>query len=383
MIKAPLIRKPDLAAATTAKAPAPPPRRPAPQLVHAVLNRKEDERGRPGPAGNAASEHNAGAPQSELVVGSSNGPLQLKADAGGSENPRTAPIGLERLGGARLGGAFGYGRAEPEKGQAPASPGAKTVGQAKPDVMTSTTKNPAADKKTPDSRTIVGVSEIVQFSVGGAAANWSATLGTPKTGSKAATFVWTAPESAGSATVQATINATGAKSTKAMKVQLPSGISGEWMVDYKFEPPTAAAVGMKVRMTLAPLSVSFHNSEQLEVEGKATNVKGYFNPPKDKNPLKDKNPPKDLDLSHHPDTNWHQLSVGNTFVDNAGAGGYPKPWKKGSFEWQIPNHIRGQKSGTKGVKFATTTQTITIAEDGTMTVTKAGAFATRTPKPEK
>jgi hypothetical protein len=108
--------------------------------------------------------------------------------------------------------------------------------------------------------------------------------------------------------------------------------------------------------------------EAKEVSGGATNVSGYF-------------------LTHGM-PHWH--NSGDTFfpigqdnkdtaTDTASFSGYPKPWAKGGWDWQIPNHFRVKTEGGDGKKFTTVTQAFSMTANGESTVTKAGESVTRAP----
>ena len=105
MIKAPPIRKPEPAAARTAKIFHAPPRRPNAQLVHAVIQRKEDERTRK--PGGCRCESCVGKAknwlQRKLAIGSAHDPLEREADrvadqvlAGPARGIGRAPLKIQR-----------------------------------------------------------------------------------------------------------------------------------------------------------------------------------------------------------------------------------------------------------------------------------------------
>lgn len=57
----------------------------------------------------------------------------------------------------------------------------------------------------------------------------------------------------------------------------------------------------------------------------------------------------------------------------------PPKYSEGSFQWSIPNKYRVAGSGS-GTVFTTTTQLFQMTDTvGTMSVSKAGGAATRTP----
>lgn len=102
----------------------------------------------------------------------------------------------------------------------------------------------------------------------------------------------------------------------------------------------------------------------------ASNIQGYFEGRKGK-------------------FEWHDskdtfYSIDNNNVDSAtdeaGFWGYPPPWKKGRYDWVIPNHFRVISEGGDVKKFTEVNQIHTIeGTNGTAKITKAGAEVERTP----
>ena len=119
---------------------------------------------------------------------------------------------------------------------------------------------------------------------------------------------------------------------------------------------------------MLPTSVAFRNSAHQEVPGPAEDVEGYF-------ALKQE---EGHDLSHHPSGKWTHLSAKNTLLDDA-VHAVVKPWSQGGFKWRIPNKIRRYEGTGDGVACGETIQICTLADDGTMTVSKVGEFAKRSP----
>jgi hypothetical protein len=161
--------------------------------------------------------------------------------------------------------------------------------------------------------------------------------------------------------------ADGKESTVSMSVIEPDEIKAV----KKDEIASAAGrqgAGMHLTFNYYPKKVSFGNVEAKEVSGGATNVSGYF-------------------LTHGM-PHWH--NSGDTFfpigqdnkdtaTDTASFSGYPKPWAKGGWDWQIPNHFRVKTEGGDGKKFTTVTQAFSMTANGESTVTKAGESVTRAP----
>jgi hypothetical protein len=229
--------------------------------------------------------------------------------------------------------------------------------------ITHETKFDAPDGS-PKTRKNVGVGEEVKFTAP-KAGKWTASAGTPATLPNGATFDWTAPDRAASVTIK--FEADGKESTVSMTVIEPDEIKAV----KKDEIASAAGrqgAGMHLTFNYYPKKVSFGNVEAKEVSGGATNLSGYF-------------------LTHGM-PHWH--NSGDTFfpiqqdnqdsaTDTASFSGYPKPWAKGGWDWQIPNHFRVKTEGGDGKKFTTVTQAFSMTADGESTVKKAGESVTRAP----
>jgi hypothetical protein len=128
-------------------------------------------------------------------------------------------------------------------------------------------------------------------------------------------------------------------------------------------------VGMVTNVTVGPTTVSFGNVQWLEVPGPASSVSGYFK----KFPA--------ATLQHHPNPNWLTWNDSNTgLTDHASLWGFPKPWKRGGFQWNIPNKWRVVSVGGAGHVFTTTHQVFHMTDKkGTTSVSKGGASTSRTP----
>lgn len=277
--------------------------------------------------------------------------LQMKRDVAADGD-----IALEREA-DMMGKAATEGREDPTGSSAgPASAG--------PTSISHETLAQAPDK-TPDGRAKVGVSEQVKFTIG-RKANWSASSGAPASLAAASEFIWTAPESAEDVTVKAVTSIFGKSYASDIEVVLPSGIGIKKAVAIPY-PSTEAGVAAKLRFSFPPNNVSFSNCEWREEPGPATNVTGYFLQ------LRHHIPPKSL--NHKPSEKWKPISPSNTFSFDTVATteeALPRPWDKGSFQWIIPNTVRKLNGAGSGVEFATTTQTFSLAPDGTATISKTG-----------
>jgi hypothetical protein len=215
------------------------------------------------------------------------------------------------------------------------------------------------------SRKKIGVGERVTFT-GSKTGEWKATGGAPLTQATGLTFLWEAPSRGASVT----ISLTSGKYTRNVLVTVlePASIQGKKADEMSFSRGRLG-VGMRLRFNYMPKTVSFGNVDSKEVSGPATNVHGYF---------EGRTGP------------FQQHDSGDTFLpiqdnnedsvlDRAGFWGYPSPWRKGGFDWVIPNHFKVRTEAGDGKKFTDVTQAHRIeGTDGSTKITKAGASADRT-----
>lgn len=266
---------------------------------------------------------------------------------GGPQGPQVAPV------------------APPE-----VAPGKQTLEGEAPQPMTGKAKvTHETDQETPDgtakTRKTVAVGELVYFSAADVqAGTWSTDVGSGK--AKGLDYDWRAPSSPGSATITFTpTDAGAAPTTVTIKVIGPSSISYFDKKDQTYKKGTAGA-GMLVKLEFLPLSVCFWGTQWRETEVDATGASGWFTHIDAK------------DLKHKPAA---PRDIGS---DNKGPGdkiGYTAspPFKeKGSFTWDIPQQysVKGANNWLDIKKFA---QVTSIEPDGTLTVTKNGESATRSP----
>ncbi|HEX3482628.1 MAG TPA: hypothetical protein VHT91_46780 [Kofleriaceae bacterium] len=251
-------------------------------------------------------------------------------------------------------------------GQKPAeaSPtGAGATPPPAPPTITSATRKTAAGAA--NTRTTVGVGEVVELT-GSAAGTWAASGGSPAASASGTSFVWTAPDAAGTITITLTVGKQTA--TKDITVVAPSSLS---MVVSSQHGLTAGTAGvcMLTSVTIGPTTVCFGNTEWLEVPGPASGVSGYFT----KFPA--------ATIFHHPNPSWLQWNDHNTGLsDHAAWHSVPPPYSVGQFQWSIPNKYRVAGSSGGGTVFTTTTQQFQMTDAaGTMSVSKAGASVSRTP----
>lgn len=250
-------------------------------------------------------------------------------------------------------------------GQKPAEASPAGAGAAPPPPPTITSATRKTAPGGPNTRTTVGVGEVVEFT-GSAAGTWSATGGSPAAGASGASFVWTAPDAAGTITITLTVGKQTA--TKDITVIAPSSLSMAVSSQHGLTAGTAG-VCMVTNVTVGPTTVSFGNTEWLEVPGPAGGVSGYFT----KFPA--------ATLFHHPNPNWLQWNDSNAgLTDHAAWHSVPPPYSVGQFQWSIPNKYRVAGSSGGGTVFTTTTQQFQMTDTaGTMSVSKAGASVSRTP----
>jgi hypothetical protein len=257
--------------------------------------------------------------------------------------------------------------AQAEPGQSSGEQGAKPAGQAAPPppppTITSATRK-AAPGGAANARTTVGIGEVIDFT-GSVAGTWTATGGTPAAGASGKSFAWTAPE--GPATVTITLTAGTQTAMKEITIIAPNNLSMVVSSNHSLTAGTAG-VCMVTDVTVGPTTVSFGNTEWLEVPGPATGIGGYFKKF------------SAATLFHNPNPKWLGWNDRNTGLsDHAAWHAVPPKYSEGSFQWSIPNKYRVAGSGS-GTVFTTTTQLFQMTDTvGTMSVSKAGASATRTP----
>ena len=126
-----------------------------------------------------------------------------------------------------------------------------------------------------------------------------------------------------------------------------------------------SGAGMDLEITLLPSTVSFYQTEFLEIPGPASDISGYM---------------VGLAGPHNPSTTWFGFTFDNISVaqDNASTrtSGFLPPWSDGAYQWVIPYHYRCVGSASS-IHFTDVIQRFTINAAGTVTVTKGGATVTR------
>jgi len=223
----------------------------------------------------------------------------------------------------------------------------------------------AAPDGSANTRKKIGVGEEVKFTAP-KEGKWKASKGTPASADSVKEFNWTAPDRASSPRI--TFEADGKTSSVGMSVLEPQRITATKINDMPYTAGRQGA-GMKLRFNYFPMTVSFGNVEVKEVSHAASGISGYY--------------------GRHGMPHWHD--TGDTFypiradnkdsaVDTAATSGYPSPWSKGSFHWNIPNKFKTKTESGDGKRFTTVTQAFSMADStGKTKVTKGGEEVERTP----
>jgi hypothetical protein len=143
------------------------------------------------------------------------------------------------------------------------------------------------------------------------------------------------------------------------------------MVVSSYHALTAGTAGvcMLTSVTVGPTTVCFGNTEWLEEPGPASGTSGYFT----RFPA--------ATIFHNPNPSFLRWNDRNTGLsDHAAWHAVPSPHSVGQFQWSIPNKYRVAGTSGAGTVFTTTTQLFQMTDTaGSMTVSKAGASASRTP----
>ena len=217
-----------------------------------------------------------------------------------------------------------------------------------------------------NTRTRIGVGEVIVFT-GNRAGNWSVNNGTTIGATNGLSLRWRAPAIGGISTIRLTSGGTTA--TISMNVVPPNGLSMTNVnAPHALTAGTAGAC-MLPNVTILPLDVNLGATQWLEVPGPGTNVTGYFTQF------------SAATLFHNPNPNYLGFDDNNTGLhDHAAWHAVPSPHSNGTFQWVIPNRYKlDGEPDASGRLFTTTTQLFTMDGSGTMTISKGGAFVSRTP----
>lgn len=214
-------------------------------------------------------------------------------------------------------------------------------------------------------RTTVGVGETVHFS-SNMAGNWQVSGGAVAEGKPTPLdMAWRAPGNSGP--VNITFRSGNQSRTIQMKVVAPKSIIArkERTLSY---PSGVAGAGMMLRFRYLPLDVSFRNIETSEVSGPPAGYGGYFSRFSSAMRKHD---------AHEAFTGVREDNYSRV-LDQASLVA-PKPWAAGNLEWRIPNKYRVAGDFGDGTQFTTVSQTFSITDNGTVSVSKAGQNEQRAP----
>ncbi|MFT5645372.1 MAG: peptidoglycan hydrolase-like protein with peptidoglycan-binding domain [Aureispira sp.] len=233
-----------------------------------------------------------------------------------------------------------------------------------PVITTETTKS--APDGTADSRKTVGVGEYVRLTAN-TAGTWTASDGRIIGLNNGSNIVWEAPADIANPTI--TLTTPGGTRVIPFSVIRPNSIQMSVSGHNPIAVGTAGA-DMLLDITFNPLNVNFGRTQLLEVPGPGTNVSGYFNRF------------TAAQLFHVPNANFVRIADDNTAAparDNAAIPVAPPPFSFGTWEWVIPNQYKVDgEPDANGRVFTHTTQSFLMLSNGTVIITKAGAFVLRT-----
>ncbi|HLL20503.1 MAG TPA: hypothetical protein VK427_00145 [Kofleriaceae bacterium] len=253
----------------------------------------------------------------------------------------------------------------PVASPAPAAPTAAPAAAPAKGALSITSATEAKAPAGANSRTTVGVGEVVSFT-GSEAGDWTTTGGKVLSDTNTESFRWSAPASPGSYVITLTVG--DRKATKTMVVLAPNAIYFKKVGD--IAPPSGQGAGMTLNMDIGPKTVSFGAVQIKEKPGPASGVWGYF----------EKKQKTGANLAHQPKASWTYILPDNTTErpDEAYFDGWAAPWEPGGLTWIIPNVWSLFDEGGEGAELALVTQTMHIADTkGSSVVTKGGQSAAR------
>jgi hypothetical protein len=262
-------------------------------------------------------------------------------------------------------GGTGHGEAPsaaPADGGGAAQAGAPAAGSAGGITIDVSNHRPAPGSEN-FNRTVVGVGEVTTFWASQPGGTWSSSSGTGTVGADGE-YEWTAPSTMASATI--TYRVGDATGTVTMTVLQPMAITATLVgANNVNQVPGQGGAGMDLKLTMHPTTVSFYNVQWLEQPGPVGGKWGYFEQATDDQ------------LAHAPNAEWLMMGDDNQGVtDTAAFYGAPPPFSEGGFLWVIPNLFRVGNEGS-GTVFFPSVQVMTLAADGTGTVSKFGNSTTR------
>lgn len=167
----------------------------------------------------------------------------------------------------------------------------------------------------------------------------------------------------------------GTQASMPVLIVAPTSIEFQKLGDVPSAGPGLAGVGMTASMTLGPKLVTFDKVQWLEKPSGPEGVSGYFAEyvSQTGKSLDHKPAAAPLNATELRDSIFSSDKPKLTHPTDK-----TKRWWAGEYHWTIPNVYRVVGKSTDH-KFTTVTQTFTMADDGTMTVTKGGASASAKP----
>ena len=224
----------------------------------------------------------------------------------------------------------------------------------------------AAPSGAVNTRKRVGVGEVVDFT-GSAAGTWAASKGTPTTGASSTTFRWTAPATAGAATI--TLTSGTQTATDTVTVVAPDSITMRKVSSHTSQVGAGGAC-MLNEVKFGPTDVCLGAMQWFEVPGPATGVEGFF----DKFSAATLHHNPNLKYALVNDSNIMESGPDNGPNDHCAWHATPGPYKDGKFTWVVPNRYKlDGEPDSSGRFFTDTHQIFTMNAAGTMKITKAGA----------
>lgn len=321
--------------------------------------------GRPGSASagvmRSALRGQAFGSQLQMLAPRDSGPERARRDAGSGNAP----------------GARGRARTREASAEAPTEATPATPEAAPTEAGVRFTAR--SERRTPDghqqNRGRFGVGEMVIFTAN-KPGDWRASGGSPGDAFGTDELGWQAPAVPGSYTI--TFTAEGQTVSMTVRVLAPETMT---FIKVGERPPASAPVGvvMDCDISFGPRDVSFDAIEWLEKPGPAERATGFW--------AAGRHPwPGNPDLAHQPNPAATPVGADNTldnFHDKVSVmtSAPREEWEGGFFEYHIPNvYLVPEVPGSGEHPLPTTRQTHLMAgPDGTVTVRKQGASATRTP----
>ena len=311
--------------------------------------------------------------QAKLKVGAIDDPLEHEADRVADQVMRMPAPGVSAETSARNETALPTSQTDAgpptPTHRVPSPPAPPPAAPAVPQCTISSRTFDTAPDGTADTRTEVGVNEIVMMTAS-APSTWSATAGTINATGASASSTWVSPASATPVSCSVTAKpATGSPCSINFRVIPPRERKMTKTIDRAYTAGLAGS-GFEATALILPLNVSFSGTLVREetVAGEAT---GYY-----KNVL-------GWDKAMHPPGTWSRVDAKNNNVkDMIGTNppGTPGPFDIGTFFWPIPLLWR-TPNDPKTFPYDNTADQIQVMMDssGVEITAKEGADRLRTP----